>query len=152
MIGAPLLIVEDDQDIRESLVEFMKDHGYRVVAARDGREALDHLLHARERPFLIVLDLMMPVMDGQEFRAQQLRNPELSDIPVLLISAYRDVEERAAELGRLPFLRKPFNLGHLLEEVQARYPPSAAPRSAGGRAHGTAGRKASRKAGRRPGN
>lgn len=138
MIAAPLLIVEDDQDIRESLVDFMKDHGYRVVAARDGREALDHLLHAQERPFLIVLDLMMPVMDGQEFRTQQLRDPELSKIPVLLISAYRDVEERAADLGRLPFLRKPFNLGHLLEEVQARSPPSFPPRNAGGAAGGSA--------------
>jgi DNA-binding response OmpR family regulator len=130
----PLLIVEDDQDIRESLVEFLQDNGYRVDAARDGREALDHLRHAQERPGLIVLDLMMPVMDGQQFRAEQLRNPELAQIPVLLISAYRDVEERAAGLGRLPFLRKPFDLKQLLEEVEARCRGSSspAPRSAGG--------------------
>jgi CheY-like chemotaxis protein len=118
--GAPLLIIEDDQDIRESLVEFLEDHGYRVDAARHGREALDHLGRAQERPCLIVLDLMMPVMDGQQFRAEQLRDPELSQIPVLLISAYGDVEERASDLGRLPFLRKPFDLDQLLEQVQAR--------------------------------
>jgi CheY-like chemotaxis protein len=63
---------------------------------------------------------MMPVMDGQQFRAEQLRDPELSQIPVLLISAYGDVEERASDLGRLPFLRKPFDLDQLLEQVQAR--------------------------------
>lgn len=138
MSGLPLLLIEDDQDIRESLAEFLEDHGYRVVAARDGRVALDHLLHEQERPCLIVLDLMMPVMDGQEFRAQQLRNPELAEIPVLLISAYRDVEERAFGLGRLPFLRKPFDLMQLLEEVQARCRPSSsasAPRSAGRAGH-----------------
>jgi CheY-like chemotaxis protein len=118
--GAPLLIIEDDQDIRESLVEFLEDHGYRVDAARDGREALDHLVRARERPCLIVLDLMMPIMDGHQFRAEQLRDPELSQIPVLLISAYGDVAERASDLGRLPFLRKPFDLEQLLEQVQTR--------------------------------
>jgi DNA-binding response OmpR family regulator len=137
--GAPLLIIEDDQDIRESLVEFLEDHGYRVDAARDGREALDHLVRARERPCLIVLDLMMPVMDGQQFRAEQLRDPELSQIPVLLISAYGDVEERASDLGRLPFLRKPFDLEQLLEQVEARCRIAAAS-SAAGKTAGAASR------------
>ena len=129
-MNAPhILIVEDDPDIRESLVEFLEDHGYRVVAAHHGRDALDHLLQASEPPSLIVLDLMMPVMDGAEFRAEQLRHPALAQIPVVLISAYRDVAARAAALDRLPFLHKPFDLARLLDIVRARFQP--APGTAG---------------------
>src|SRR5690606_13804277 len=79
-----ILVVEDDQDIRESVVEILEDEGHRVSAAADGREALERLQRAQPRPDLILLDLMMPVMNGFQFREEQLKRPELAGIPVVV--------------------------------------------------------------------
>src|SRR5690242_10127431 len=95
----PIMVVEDDEEIRETLVDLLHDHGYEAIGARDGRDALDTLAHAKELPCLIVLDLMMPVMDGKAFREAQLQDPSLSKIPVLVISAYHDAEARSRALA-----------------------------------------------------
>jgi len=87
--SAPVLVVEDDRDVRESLVAVLEDAGYRVMSAADGRAALD-LLRAGPRPAVILLDLMMPVMDGFEFRAEQVRDPSLADVPGGIRSSWAD--------------------------------------------------------------
>jgi CheY-like chemotaxis protein len=112
-----VMVVEDDDDIRESLVEFLEEHGYHPVQAHHGRDALQKLNASPQRPRLIVLDLMMPVMDGRDFREEQLRHPELARIPVVVISAYRDVDLRAGAL-HLQHLKKPLDLRELLRVVQ----------------------------------
>ena len=75
-----ILVVDDDPDIRTSLAEILGDEGYRVAGARNGREALDYL-RRRTRPSLILLDMMMPDMDGWLFRREQQKLPELASIP-----------------------------------------------------------------------
>src|SRR5688572_13333187 len=82
-----ILLVDDDNDIRETYGEVLVDEGYQVVLARDGLEALEYLEGTATLPDLILLDLMMPRMDGNQFRGRQLETPRLADIPVVVISA-----------------------------------------------------------------
>jgi CheY-like chemotaxis protein len=112
-----VLVVEDDPDIRATLCEALEDHGYSPVPASNGVEALDYLRGSNEKPCLILLDLMMPVMDGQEFRAQQRADQELAAIPVVVISAYRDLEKYATELAT-ECLPKPVRLERLLQTAR----------------------------------
>jgi CheY-like chemotaxis protein len=115
--SSPLvLVVDDDPDIREALIDVLSDHGYEAKAAANGREALN-LLRAGKRPRVILLDLMMPVMDGVQFRQEQLQHPELRDLPVILISAGNDVAQIAEQLGVSISLRKPIDLDVLLEQI-----------------------------------
>lgn len=81
-----IMLVEDDESIRETLAELLKQEGYGVVLACNGKEALD-CLRAGSHPCLILLDLMMPVMDGAAFRDQQLADTAINDIPVIMITA-----------------------------------------------------------------
>jgi len=111
-----VLVVDDNPEIRSSFKELLEDEGYRVAEVADGREALDYL-RSQERPKLILLDLMMPVMDGWQFRAEQKKNPALASIPVIVISAVADV---AAEIDAERVLTKPLNPEVLLGAV-ARY-------------------------------
>jgi two-component system chemotaxis response regulator CheY len=119
-----ILIVEDDDTIRESLVDFLGDNGYVAVGAIHGRDALDKLRATAVPPCLIVLDLMMPVMDGESFRAHQLQDPTLSAIPTVVMSAYRELERRAAAIKAIAYLNKPLHLDQLLDLVQAHCPAS----------------------------
>jgi CheY-like chemotaxis protein len=112
-----VLVIEDDDIIRESLVDFLGDNGYAAFGAVHGREAMDKL-HAGPVPCLIVLDLMMPVMDGQAFREQQLQDPSLSGIPTVVMSAHRNVEHVAEEVSAVGYLKKPLKLEKVLELVQ----------------------------------
>ena len=112
-----VLVVEDDPDIRATLCEALEDNGYRAAGAANGAEALEYLRKAAEPPCLILLDLMMPVMDGQTFRTEQRADPKLANIPVVVISAYRDVERQANDLAA-EFLSKPVRLETLLETAR----------------------------------
>ncbi|HET7505065.1 MAG TPA: response regulator [Kofleriaceae bacterium] len=112
-----VLVVDDDRDIRDSLIELLEDHGYRAAGAANGLEALTVLGASAPLPCLILLDLMMPVMDGQEFREQQLKNPAWAQIPVVAISAYSDAVARARALD-LECLRKPLTMRPLIEMVR----------------------------------
>jgi CheY-like chemotaxis protein len=112
-----VLVVEDDDTIRESLVDFLGDNGYPAVGAVHGRDALNKL-RTEPPPCLIVLDLMMPVMDGQTFRERQLQDPVLSEIPTVVMSAHRDVEHLAEEISAAGYLKKPLKLDELLRLVQ----------------------------------
>jgi two-component system response regulator MprA len=113
-----VLVVEDEEMIRDSVIEFLDDQGFEAFGASDGREALDKLTNGQPLPCLILLDLMMPVMDGRAFRERQLQDPELAEIPVLVFSAYQDVAVTANELGVAGYLAKPVDLSRLLRLIQ----------------------------------
>jgi CheY-like chemotaxis protein len=112
-----VLVVEDDYDVRETIVEVLGDEGYRVVAAEDGQQAID-LLRGGLRPFAILLDLMMPVMDGHEFRQELGADAALEHIPVIVLTADRLGDQKASEMGAAAFLRKPTRLADLLETLR----------------------------------
>jgi CheY-like chemotaxis protein len=113
-----VLVVDDDDDIRESLMDFLEEHAFEPVGARDGVDALSKLNGLDPAPCLIILDLMMPNMDGRTFREKQMELDGLSDIPVVVISAYRDVEQNARDLRVANWLPKPLNLPVLLQVVE----------------------------------
>jgi CheY-like chemotaxis protein len=112
-----VLIVEDDADIRSFMQFLLDSSGYNTVAAGNGREALEAM--RGKRPCMVLLDLMMPVMDGFEFRARQLRDPSLATVPVLCLTAMPDIPSLEARLSA-PCLHKPVSVDRLLTEVEAR--------------------------------
>src|SRR5262245_62556418 len=113
-----VLLVEDDFDLRDALVPILEYEGHHVVSAANGKEALDRLHAMPAAPSLILLDLMMPVMGGEEFRAEQLRDPRLASIPVVVVSARTQAAEKAARMGALACLQKPFAVEDLLDVVR----------------------------------
>jgi CheY-like chemotaxis protein len=113
-----VLVVEDDSDIRESVVEILADEGYDVSAAGDGRQALELLRSSAPRPDLILLDLMMPVMNGFQFREEQLKDPELARIPVLVVTADANARAKAEALGAAGFVQKPLKIQPLLDIIE----------------------------------
>jgi CheY-like chemotaxis protein len=120
----PVLVIEDDADIRFGITVILEDEGYAVATAANGREALAYLRSAAGKPCLILLDLMMPGMNGWEFRAEQRRDPSLAGIPVLVVSAAADLAARAAPLGATAVIQKPINVADLLDVVQRCCGPS----------------------------
>ena len=115
-----VLIVEDEPDLRDFMQFLLSASGYETMTAGNGQEALRKM--RERRPCIVLLDLMMPVMDGFDFRAQQLREPGLSDVPVLCLTAMFDpayVTERLA----VPCLNKPVSVDRLLMEVEERCTP-----------------------------
>ena len=109
-----ILLIEDDADLADALTEVLKMEGYRIRHALDGAAALA-LLSGAELPDLILLDLMMPKMNGWEFREAQLRDPRLAKIPVVVLSA---TGERARPIDATRILRKPVTLEVLLATVR----------------------------------
>jgi DNA-binding response OmpR family regulator len=114
-IHCPVLIVEDDEDLREMMAHLLTLEGFDAATASNGREALDYLQTAK--PELILLDLMMPVMDGWEFRRQQQADPKLAPVPVIVLSALD--QARATNVDAAAFLKKPLDFDHLLDLVRA---------------------------------
>jgi CheY-like chemotaxis protein len=111
-----LLLVEDDPELRESIAEVLREAGRTVVCASDGLDALAKL-DVVERPCLILLDLMMPRMDGIEFLRRLGKHPRSKDFPVLILSAHGTVQQAEVYPGVLGTLRKPFDIGQLLSWV-----------------------------------
>jgi CheY-like chemotaxis protein len=110
-----VLIVEDDAALRSSLRDTLADEGLLVRVAANGLEALEVL--ARFGPAAVVLmDLMMPVMDGETFRRRQLQDPALAHIPVVVMTASN--LRGARHLGAVALLRKPFQIDDLFEKLQ----------------------------------
>jgi len=116
-VARRVLVVDDDPDILDALSEILEVEGYRVQRARNGREALQRL--EQELPDLVLLDLMMPVMDGWEF-ARSL-DPGARP-PIIVLSADRNVSAKAKEIGALGWLAKPFELSELLAAVRSVVP------------------------------
>ncbi len=114
-----VLVVEDDLDVRQALLEIIEEHGFSAAGVGDGAQALAFLARAEELPCLILLDLMMPVMDGATFREAQRQDPRLASIPVVVLSAYKDLDHHARGLGAVSVLRKPPSVRELVNVLQA---------------------------------
>jgi len=117
-----VLIVEDDPETREMLRQLIVTAGYYVIAAQDGLEAL-HLLRtvrhrAPEAPCLVLLDLKMPRLGGNEFRRAQLGDPTVANVPVAVMSGATDLEQRAAAMGAVATLPKPLDVDVLIDIVK----------------------------------
>lgn len=111
--ACPVLVVDDDEDIRTAFQELLEDEGRVVFTARNGREALDALTRI-PRPCLILLDLWMPVMDGVQV-LQHLRNDvEAASIPVVVVTASRN-----APVSDVPIMHKPIGTDSLLQIVES---------------------------------
>ncbi len=115
MLTKRVLVVDDDRDTRELLVQVLEGDGYRASAAENGEQAL---LEAKgERPDVILLDLMMPGMTGLEFREHQMREPSISEVPVIVLSSYADIAADVADLHAAAYLRKPLQIEQILSAV-----------------------------------
>jgi CheY-like chemotaxis protein len=113
--NCPVLIVEDDEDLREMMAQLLMLEGFDAATVANGREALEYLQSAT-KPDVILLDLMMPVMDGWEFRRHQQADPDLAPVPVIVLSALDPA--RAANVEATAFLKKPLDFDRLLELVR----------------------------------
>jgi CheY-like chemotaxis protein len=107
-----ILVVEDNEDAREAMVALLQMKGYRAVPAANGQEALDYL-HNAPVPDLIILDLWMPVMDGWHFRDEQVKDPRLKKIPVIVVTALSD----RADIDVNDIIIKPVDVDRLLTTV-----------------------------------
>jgi CheY-like chemotaxis protein len=112
-----VLVVDDDPGIRDLLTELLEDEGYQVVSAANGLEAINHLHRGTEHPCVILLDLMMPVMNGWQFRTTQQQDPGLATIPVVVLSARNDIQQQASFINAAAHIMKPINLMSLLNTV-----------------------------------
>jgi CheY-like chemotaxis protein len=118
-----VLVVDDDPSIRRMIIAALRREGYTFLEAPNGREALD--LMRAERPDVVVLDLMMPVLSGWDVLKERQTDPELSRIPVIVVSANRDPEvATAVNSGICAFLPKPFDISALSALVRSCIPPS----------------------------
>jgi CheY-like chemotaxis protein len=113
--GAQILIVEDDDDLRTVVGDLLRHLGYGVATAANGRDALDYL-RSHRAPSLIVLDLMMPVMDGVEFCRHRLRDPALRSIPMFLFTARG---QSIANISAVKVLRKPLVVSEFIDAVRS---------------------------------
>ena len=110
-----ILVVEDDDTLRETIGEVMSDDGHEVRLARNGHQALEQLADFAAE--VIILDVMMPIMDAYEFRAVQLRDGIAPDARILVLSAVPDVASAAERLQGHAWVAKPFVLSRLIEVV-----------------------------------
>ena len=122
MPSGNVLIVEDDGDTREMLATVLATEGFHPVSAEDGLEGL-HLLRtvrrrAPDEPCLVLLDLTMPRLGGNEFRRAQLGDPTVASVPVAVMSGATDIEQRAQALGAVATVAKPIDLTLLLDVVR----------------------------------
>jgi CheY-like chemotaxis protein len=113
-----VLIVDDDADVRELLRVALETEGYGVACVAHGRDALDHL-RSHAETCIILLDLLLPVMDGRQFRKAQLRDRSLGWIPIVLMSGAPDPERSARELGARRLVRKPLDLDEVKQALSS---------------------------------
>jgi CheY-like chemotaxis protein len=113
-----ILVVDDESSMREMLAEVLEEEGYRVACAANGLEAITYLRAASAHPCVILLDLMMPVMSGWEFREEQRHDPVLASIPVVVLSAVQNLAHEAKAIGVTRHLPKPIDFASLLDTVE----------------------------------
>ena len=113
-----ILIVEDDDDVSDTFTDALQEDGHRVVTFQDARLALDYLHQKSVLPRLIFLDFLMPHMDGWQFLAERRKDPRISEVPVVAISASERVNERSLSRSVVQLLRKPVSLDALLGAVR----------------------------------
>jgi CheY-like chemotaxis protein len=115
MSARPLLVVDDDADLREAITDVLRDAGYEVIVASNGRNALEVLARTSPLPGLVLLDMMMPVLDGAGFLAEVHGHPQFGGIPVVVFSA--SAHPNLQQIGAKGWVRKPVDLESLLEVV-----------------------------------
>ena len=114
-----IMVIDDDRDVAGAIVEALKDAEYTPIAATNGREALDKLRMLDEMPCVLLLDLMMPEMDGWSFRNAQLDDPDLRSIPVVVLTAHGGPSDPPVRgIDNADVLRKPVGLQTLLAKVE----------------------------------
>jgi CheY-like chemotaxis protein len=113
---AVVLVVDDEFGIVKLLEEVLTDEGHRVVIATNGQQALERA--AREKPNLVVTDLMMPVMDGAALLRGMRADPQLADVPVVIMSAIPEATVAERSPGYAAFVRKPFNIFAVVDLVE----------------------------------
>lgn len=118
-----VLLVEDDVNIRQALALVLDDAELDCLCAGNGAEALELARSSGRLPDVIILDLMMPIMNGFEFRQAQLRDPELREIPTIVLSAAIQDADRLRELGLSDVLRKPIDLDAVLQAIERHIAP-----------------------------
>jgi CheY-like chemotaxis protein len=118
-----ILVVEDDKDLRDTLCDALELEGYVAVCVENGRAALRHLATSA-KPCMILLDLMMPVMDGWTFRQELLKDPLLAAIPVIVMTAAAPARARAVPSQGI--LYKPLHMGRVMDVVQQHCPEGCA--------------------------
>ena len=111
----PVLIVEDDAELRDMMAHLLELEGFHASTVSNGAEALRYL-HGGDTPDVILLDLMMPIMDGWEFRRRQASNPAIANVPVIVLSTLD--QARAANVSAEAFLKKPLDFDRLLQLVR----------------------------------
>jgi CheY-like chemotaxis protein len=116
MTAHPILVIDDDPAILDLIAQVLLEEGYEVLAVSNGQTAVD--LARKLRPHLILLDLMMPQMNGWQVTDVLKADPQTRAIPILLLSARREMARTANELGVTAYLEKPFDLDDLLSRVQ----------------------------------
>lgn len=112
-----ILLIDDHEDIRDGLEVVLRQEGYGVETAANGREALDRL-RAGFRPCIIMMDLMMPIMTGYEFRKEQLTYPELKDIPLIVYSGVTNMRDSAPQLQAAAYAEKPMEVDRIIALVR----------------------------------
>ena len=112
-----ILVVDDDQESRDTLVELLEVYGFPAIGAANGLEAMELLL-TRERMCVIFLDLVMPVMDGNAFREEQMKHASLREIPVVLISAYGDLRNHSKAMQVDAYMQKPIDAALIIDIVK----------------------------------
>ena len=115
MVG--ILIVDDDLDAGEAMSELLAYQGFDVALASDGQRALEALRRAETLPDVILLDLMMPVMNGWQFRKAQLDDPQLAAVPVIVVTASLASESQLSQLKAAALFRKPVDTGTLVRKI-----------------------------------
>ena len=110
-----VLVVEDDADVRDMLRTILETEGYETIVAANGAEALEAM--QERKPCVVLLDLMMPVMDGWTFRERQLDIPQFADVPVICLTAVYD-PQAASQALQAPCLHKPVEMDALLDRVE----------------------------------
>ena len=114
-----IMVIDDDRDVSGAIMEALRDADYEPIAATNGREALDKLRSLDEMPCVLLLDLMMPEMDGWSFRNEQLDDPHLRSIPVVVMTAHGGPNDPPVrEVDDADMLRKPVGLQALLAKVE----------------------------------
>lgn len=110
-----ILVVEDSPDLRALLHLYLQGEDVESILASNGAEALEILNQSSKeaRPSVILLDLMMPVMDGFEFRTEQLKNPAIAQIPVVIMTAGRELETESKRFAAFAALKKPLDIDEL---------------------------------------
>ena len=115
--GKTILIVEDDEDILSDLNELLTGEGYNVLCAENGQIAFNLLHSLKVLPSVVLLDIMMPVMDGWQFRILQTQEPKFARIPIVVMTADGQAPQKAAKMNAPGYVQKPIDVEKLLATI-----------------------------------